>query len=73
LSGADVYSIGARQLILEPRTLDYGLYRIRLNVSMNEVIGMISVDECYIRIIPSPLQLEINGGDFMMRRCTLFL
>ena len=68
LSGADVYSIGARQLILEPRTLDYGLYRIRLNVSMNEVIGMISVDECYIRIIPSPLQFEINGGDFMMRR-----
>lgn len=68
LNGADVYSIGARQLVLEPRTLDYGLYRFRLNVSMNEVIGMVTVDECFIRIIATPLTIEISGGDFMMRR-----
>lgn len=68
LNGADVFSIGARQLIIEPRTLDYGLYRFRLNVSMNEVIGMYSIDNCFIRIIPTPITVQITGGDFMMRR-----
>nr|XP_034310453.1 uncharacterized protein LOC105340501 isoform X2 [Crassostrea gigas] len=65
LGGADVYSIGARYLIVEPRILDYGLYRFELNVSMNELIGMYSIDSTQLRIVPTPLIANIAGGDFL--------
>ncbi|KAL5017875.1 hypothetical protein ScPMuIL_003597 [Solemya velum] len=63
LGDADTYSIGARNLIIEQGTLGYGYYHFRLNVSMNEIMGMYGVDWCYIRIVPSPIQAEIIGGD----------
>lgn len=65
LGGADVYSIGARYLIVEPRVLDYGLYRFELNVSMNELMGMYSIDSTQLRIVATPLIANIAGGDFL--------
>ncbi|XP_062611467.1 uncharacterized protein LOC134273293 [Saccostrea cucullata] len=65
LGGADVYSIGARYLQLEPRILDYGLYRFELNVSMNELMGMFSIDSVKLRIVATPLKVSIAGGDFI--------
>lgn len=65
LGGADVYSIGARYLQVEPRVLDYGLYRFELNVSMNELMGMFSIDKVKLRIVATPLQTTIAGGDFL--------
>ncbi|XP_055995228.1 uncharacterized protein LOC125649388 [Ostrea edulis] len=65
LGDADVYSIGARYLQVEPRVLEYGLYRFELNVSMNELMGMFSVDSVELRILPTPLQVAIAGGDIL--------
>lgn len=68
LKEADVYSIGARNLILEGNTLEYGLYRFWLNASMDEVMGMYTTDSIYLRIIPTPLVANIAGGEFILRR-----
>ena len=68
LKGADYFSIGARNLILNSNTLDYGLYRFSLNASMDELMGMDTLDNVYLRIIPTPLVVGIVGGEFVMRR-----
>ena len=67
LGEADTFSISARSLVLESRTLPYGLYRIQLNVSMNEQMGMYSLDETFIRIKSTPLTTKIYGGDIVAR------
>jgi hypothetical protein len=68
LKGADVFSIGARNLILEGNTLEYGLYRFWLNTSMDEVMGMYTIGNVYIRVIATPIVAGIAGGEFIMRR-----
>lgn len=68
LNGADYYSIGARNLILLGNTLEYGLYRFELNVSMDELMGMYSIDSVFLRIIPTPIVAGIPGGEFIIRR-----
>ena len=68
LKGADVFSIGARNLILEGNTLEYGLYRFWLNTSMDELMGMYTIDNVYLRVIATPIVAGIAGGEFIMRR-----
>ncbi|KAH3871232.1 hypothetical protein DPMN_034426 [Dreissena polymorpha] len=67
LKGADYYSIGARNLILTGNTLEYGLYRFELNVSMNETMGMDRQDSLFLRIVETPLVAKIAGGEYVMR------
>ncbi|KAK3094595.1 hypothetical protein FSP39_003770 [Pinctada imbricata] len=64
LGETDTYSIACRYLQIEPRILDYGLYRFELNVSMHEEMGMFTLDSAYIKITSTPLQVRIAGGDF---------
>lgn len=68
LKGADSFSIGARNLILDGNTLEYGLYRFWLNASMDELMGMYTIDNVYLRIIATPIVAGIVGGEFVMRR-----
>ncbi|KAJ8319269.1 hypothetical protein KUTeg_004360 [Tegillarca granosa] len=68
LGNADLQSIGARLLIIESTYLEYGLYRFSLNVSMNELMGMYTIDTVYIRIIPTPLVVQISGGSMQKKK-----
>ncbi|XP_033100162.1 uncharacterized protein LOC117103671 [Anneissia japonica] len=56
---------GLRTLVLEPRLLAYGLYRSELNVTMlGGEIGLYTSDSTHTEIIPTPLIVEIVGGEY---------
>ena len=50
-------------LIIQRQSLDYGMYKVRLNVSLVGLTLVSRVAEGYLKIKPSPLNIEIMGGN----------
>ncbi|XP_013395450.1 sperm receptor for egg jelly-like [Lingula anatina] len=55
-------------LVLRKRLLPYGLYKFRLNVSMDGEIGIENVTTIMVRIVKSDLVAKIAGGSFVRRK-----
>lgn len=55
------------ELTIEEKTLTYGVYMIRCNVSMKGQYDVYSVEEGYIEVRGNPLIASIEGGSFIQR------
>ncbi|XP_048585280.1 uncharacterized protein LOC5502169 isoform X2 [Nematostella vectensis] len=53
---------------LEPKTLHYGQYRVRFNVSMRGQEGVYQHADAYFQIKPSSLVATIRGGQVITRK-----
>lgn len=53
-----------RQLTIPALSLDYGLYRFELNVTMFIEIGLTSTDSVRVFVVRSPLVGGITGGEY---------
>ncbi|KAK3612418.1 hypothetical protein CHS0354_032019 [Potamilus streckersoni] len=60
---ADIAKTDRLKSYFPPRTLDIGLFKIVINVSMTGIPGLYSEDYQYLRVIPSPLVAKIKGGN----------
>lgn len=65
--GAD-QSVGTKDsAYILPKTLDYGLYLIRFNVSMRDQMGVWTTADAFVDVVPEDLNVVINGGQIIER------
>ncbi|XP_053393414.1 polycystin-1-like [Mercenaria mercenaria] len=58
----DIAQVDRFEVYFQPRTLDVGLYKISLNVSMIGIQGLYTEEFTYLKIEASPLVAEVKGG-----------
>ena len=47
---------------IPPQTFEYGLVRVQWNISMDNVIGMWTINSTFFKIVKSPLKVGMVGG-----------
>ncbi|XP_077979562.1 polycystin-1-like [Glandiceps talaboti] len=62
LGSTVVFGAPLKTLTVSALTLDYGLYRFELNVSMDGEFGVESFDSAFIYVEATPLRAVISGG-----------
>lgn len=62
LNETKIYSTNLRTLVVNPKILNYGFVKLYLNVSMDDVPGVETINTTTIEIIRTPLIGEIAGG-----------
>lgn len=66
--GTEEKSLGITEsTTVYPRTIDYGLYLLRFNVSMRDQEGVFNYDERYFKVVPNDLRPIIDGGSTIVR------
>ncbi|XP_032239241.2 uncharacterized protein LOC5513821 isoform X2 [Nematostella vectensis] len=60
-------STSTSQLTIEARSLDYGIYRVSLRLTLEGVAGISDTTEGYINVVPTPLEVVIKQGSAFRR------
>ena len=68
IDNGSIFDTQLDTLLLRKRSLDYGFYLLRFNVSMYGQEGVYRCDEAYLEVVASPLVPLIDGGTAVQRK-----
>ena len=58
----NIATVDMLKIFFLPQSLDIGLYKVSINVSMFDVAGLYTVEYTYLEISATPLVISIKGG-----------